>query len=90
MRFLIFRKADADTEQGAMPSDELLTAMGAYNEQLVNAGVMRAGEQLHLTPQTLSGQIKLLEERLGCALFRNDGGGTFTDVLCVTPAAEVE
>ena len=36
-------------------------------------GVMRAGEQLHITPQTLSGQIKLLEERLGCALFRKSG-----------------
>lgn len=36
-------------------------------------GVMRAGEQLHTTPQTLSTQIKLLEERLGCALFRKKG-----------------
>lgn len=36
-------------------------------------GVMRAGEQLHTTPQTLSAQIKLLEERLGCALFRKSG-----------------
>ncbi|PHM21740.1 MAG: transcriptional activator NhaR [Curvibacter sp. PD_MW3] len=36
-------------------------------------GVMRAGEQLHTTPQTLSGQIKLLEERLGCRLFRKSG-----------------
>jgi LysR family transcriptional activator of nhaA len=36
-------------------------------------GIMRAGEQLHITPQTLSGQIKLLEERLGCALFRKSG-----------------
>ena len=36
-------------------------------------GVMRAGEQLNITPQTLSGQIKLLEERLGCALFRKSG-----------------
>jgi LysR family transcriptional activator of nhaA len=34
---------------------------------------MRAGEQLHITPQTLSGQIKLLEERLGCTLFRKSG-----------------
>ncbi len=34
---------------------------------------MRAGEQLHTTPQTLSGQIKLLEERLGCRLFRKSG-----------------
>ncbi len=36
-------------------------------------GIMRAGEQLHTTPQTLSAQIKLLEERLGCALFRKSG-----------------
>jgi LysR family transcriptional regulator, transcriptional activator of nhaA len=36
-------------------------------------GVMRAGEQLHTTPQTLSGQIKLLEERLGRRLFRKAG-----------------
>jgi LysR family transcriptional regulator, transcriptional activator of nhaA len=36
-------------------------------------GIMRAGEQLHITPQTLSGQIKLLEERLGCGLFRKSG-----------------
>jgi LysR family transcriptional regulator, transcriptional activator of nhaA len=36
-------------------------------------GVMRASEQLHVTPQTLSGQIKLLEGRLGCALFAKSG-----------------
>ncbi len=36
-------------------------------------GIMRAGEQLHTTPQTLSGQIKLLEEWLGCKLFRKNG-----------------
>jgi LysR family transcriptional activator of nhaA len=36
-------------------------------------GIMRAGEQLHISPQTLSGQIKLLEDRLGCALFRKSG-----------------
>ena len=38
-------------------------------------GIVRAGEQLHISPQTLSGQIKLLEERLGCALFRKSGRG---------------
>jgi len=38
-------------------------------------GILRAGEQLHITPQTLSGQIKLLEARLGCALFRKKGRG---------------
>lgn len=36
-------------------------------------GIMRAGEQLHITPQTLSGQIKLLEDALGCRLFRKSG-----------------
>jgi LysR family transcriptional activator of nhaA len=38
-------------------------------------GVVRAGEQLHISPQTLSGQIKLLEDSLGCALFRKAGRG---------------
>jgi LysR family transcriptional activator of nhaA len=38
-------------------------------------GILRAGEQLHITPQTLSGQIKLLEARLGCALFKKHGRG---------------
>ncbi|MFM8769211.1 MAG: LysR family transcriptional regulator, partial [Rubrivivax sp.] len=36
-------------------------------------GIVRAGEQLHTTPQTLSGQIKLLEDRLGRRLFRKSG-----------------
>lgn len=47
-------------------------------------GVVRAGEQLHITPQTLSGQIKLLEDRLGCALFRKAGRG-----LTLTPEGRV-
>jgi len=38
-------------------------------------GIVKAGEQLHISPQTLSGQIKQLEERLGCALFRKLGRG---------------
>lgn len=38
-------------------------------------GIVRASEQLHITPQTLSGQIKLLEERLGCHLFQKSGRG---------------
>ncbi|CAM2151974.1 protein of unknown function [Pararobbsia alpina] len=36
-------------------------------------GVVRASQRLHITPQTLSGQIKLLEDRLGCALFEREG-----------------
>lgn len=47
MRFMILLKADADTEAGVMPSETLLAEMGKYNEELVNAGVMLAGEGLH-------------------------------------------
>jgi hypothetical protein len=47
MRFMVMVKANADSEAGVMPSEELLTAMGKYNEELVNAGVMLAGEGLH-------------------------------------------
>ena len=46
MKFMIIRKADAATEAGEMPSDELLTAMGRYNEMLADAGVMRDGTGL--------------------------------------------
>ena len=47
MRFMVIVKANADSEAGKMPSTELLTAMGDYNEELVKAGVMLAGEGLH-------------------------------------------
>jgi hypothetical protein len=47
MRFMLLVKADRDTEAGVMPSEEMLAAMGAYNEELVKAGVMLAGEGLH-------------------------------------------
>jgi hypothetical protein len=46
MRFMIIRRADEETEAGVMPSQELLEAMTAYNEELVKAGVMLAGEGL--------------------------------------------
>ena len=47
MRVMVLIKATADSEAGVMPSPELIEAMGAYNEELVNAGVMLAGEGLH-------------------------------------------
>ncbi len=47
MRFMVIVKATEDSEAGTMPSTELLTEMGKYNEELVNAGVMVAGEGLH-------------------------------------------
>lgn len=47
MRFMVIVKATADSEAGVMPSTELLAEMGRYNEELVKAGVMQAGEGLH-------------------------------------------
>src|SRR3954465_10006594 len=49
MRFMILIKATKDSEAGKMPSSELLEAMGKFNEELVNAGIMQAGEGLHPT-----------------------------------------
>ena len=46
MRFMVIVKADKDTEAGVLPSKELLTEMGMFNEELAKAGVMLAGEGL--------------------------------------------
>ena len=56
MRVMVMVKATADSEAGAMPSEELLTAMGAFNEELVKAGVMLAGEGLH--PSTKGKRVR--------------------------------
>ena len=56
MRFMIIIKASQDSEAGVMPSQELLTAMGNYNEELVKAGIMLAGEGLH--PSSKGARIK--------------------------------
>jgi hypothetical protein len=47
MRVMVLVKATNESEAGIMPSTELLEAMGKYNEELVNAGVLLAGEGLH-------------------------------------------
>jgi hypothetical protein len=47
MRFMVLVKADKNTEAGVLPDEKLLTAMGKYNEELVKAGVLLAGEGLH-------------------------------------------
>ena len=47
MRFMIIVKANKDSEAGIMPDEKLLTEMGKYNEELVKAGIMVAGEGLH-------------------------------------------
>lgn len=56
MRFMIIIKASAGSEAGVMPSQELLTAMGNYNEELVKAGIMLAGEGLH--PSSKGARVK--------------------------------
>lgn len=56
MRVMVMVKANPETEAGVMPSEELLTAMGKYNEELVKAGVMLAGEGLQ--PSSKGARIK--------------------------------
>ena len=51
MRVMVMVKANEDTEAGVMPTTEELAAMGAYNEELVKAGIMLAGEGLKATSQ---------------------------------------
>ena len=47
MRFMILVKADKNSEAGVLPDEQLLTAMGKYNEELAQAGVLLAAEGLH-------------------------------------------
>jgi hypothetical protein len=47
MRVMVMVKANADTEAGVMPTEQELTEMGQFNEELVKAGLMQAGEGLH-------------------------------------------
>jgi len=56
MRFMVMVKADKNTEAGALPDEKLLTAMGKYNEELVKAGVMQAGEGLQ--PSSKGARVK--------------------------------
>jgi hypothetical protein len=56
MRFMVIVKASKDTEAGIMPSTEEFAAMGRFNEELVKAGMMEAGEGLH--PSSKGARIK--------------------------------
>ncbi|HET7564075.1 MAG TPA: YciI family protein [Gemmatimonadaceae bacterium] len=56
MRVMVIVKADKDTEAGVLPSTELIAAMGKYNEALVKAGVMLAGEGLQ--PSSKGARLK--------------------------------
>ncbi|MDB4896668.1 MAG: hypothetical protein JWN15_2930, partial [Firmicutes bacterium] len=56
MRFMIIRKADKNTEAGVMPSQQLLNDMGQYNGELVEAGMLLAGEGLQ--PSSKGARVK--------------------------------
>ncbi len=56
MRFMVIVKANKESEAGVMPSTEMLTAMGKFNEEMVKEGVMLAGEGLH--PTSKAARIK--------------------------------
>jgi hypothetical protein len=56
MRFMVIRKADAQTEAGVLPSRELIAAMGSYNERLIQAGIMLAGDGLQ--PSSKGARVK--------------------------------
>jgi hypothetical protein len=56
MRFMVLIKATKDSEAGVMPSEQLLTEMGKFNEELVKAGVMLGGEGLH--PSSKGARVK--------------------------------
>jgi hypothetical protein len=61
MRVAVLVKANADSEAGKMPSDELFRAMAAFNEELVNAGVMTMGEGL--TPSVRGKRVRFDSKR---------------------------
>ena len=61
MRFMILIKANEDTEAGVMPSEQLLSDMGKFNEELVKAGIMLAGEGLQ--PSSKGSRVKFIGDR---------------------------
>ncbi|WP_347928043.1 YciI family protein [Pseudomonas helvetica] len=61
MRFMIIIKASQDSEAGVMPTQELLTAMGNYNEELVKAGILLGGEGLH--PSSKGSRVRFSGEK---------------------------
>ena len=67
MRYMVIVKASEDSENGVLPTQQELAEMGAYNEELVKAGVMLAGEGLH--PSSKGARVR----------FDKDGNTTVTD-----------
>ena len=67
MRYMVIVKSNEDTENGVMPTEQQLAEMGAFNEELVKAGVMLAGEGLH--PSSKGARVR----------FDKDGNSTVVD-----------
>jgi hypothetical protein len=67
MRYMVIVKANEDTENGVMPTEQELAEMGAFNEELVKAGIMLAGEGLH--PSSKGARVR----------FDKDGNSTVVD-----------
>jgi hypothetical protein len=61
MRFMVLIKANKDSEAGILPDQELLTAMGKYNQELANAGVLLAGEGLQ--PSSKGARVRFSGEK---------------------------
>jgi hypothetical protein len=61
MRVMVLVKANKDSEAGVMPDKKILTEMGKFNEELVKAGVMLAGEGLH--PSSKGARVKFSGEK---------------------------
>lgn len=74
MRVMILIKADADTEASKLPNEELLTAMGRFNEELAQAGLMLAGEGLHPTAEGVRVHFAGDERAVTRGPFSLDGG----------------
>src|SRR5688500_17417011 len=93
MRVMVLVKATAESEAGIMPSSELLEAMGKYNAELVNAGILLAGEGLHPSARgkrvAFDGDECVVLECRG-ALSQSEEGALWQQVFMVQPARRRE
>jgi glutathione S-transferase len=69
MRFMVIVKANRDTEAGVMPTTDMLAAMGKFNEEMAQAGVIEAGEGLHPTVKGARIRYSSAEPDLTCGPF---------------------
>ena len=74
MRFMVIVKATEDSEAGMMPSEELLTAMMKYNEELVKAGIMLAGDGLQPTSKGVASPVRWAQAHRRRRPLRRDQG----------------